>query len=186
MTGALTALKRRILAALSCAITAATSSAQAQPLGGPIAQAADGRAQCYAPDIARKTCQSLAFYKADATGVIQNTAIVVLSPDQPITMQTTTPVTIRAEEVCGFIRAQDIDAATFAVNGVAVTGAQAAQLRAAMRSAMSSLFGHEICTAYVPNGAALSAQVSEDGVRKPAMDQAVIWVSPVDGYRVSP
>ncbi|HVC59441.1 MAG TPA: hypothetical protein VND19_03620 [Acetobacteraceae bacterium] len=165
---------------------AACSPVQGAILDSPITPAAQGQLQCYTPDVARKTCQSLAAYKGGANGAIDNIAIVLISQIPPVVMTTDSPVVIKANQVCGSIRPQDIDAASFTVGGGPADPAQTATLRQQMESAMKGLFGHEICTAYVSAHGSLLATVTVDGVSQPTMDQRVIWVSPTDGYTVSP
>src|ERR1700720_1128659 len=63
---------------------------------------------------------------------------------------------------------------------------QTATLRQQMQSAMKGFFGPEICSTYVPADGLLLAKVTVDGASQPTMEQKVIWVSPTDGYKVSP
>lgn len=167
-------------------ILAASPPVRAASLESPITPAAQGQLQCYTPNVVRKTCQSLATYKSSANGAIDNTAIVLISQSPPITMTTISPVVIKRNQVCGFIRPQDIAAASFTLGGSPAGPAETERLRQRMQSAMKGFFGHEICTAYIPDGESLLAKATVDGVSQPAMDQRVIWVSPSDGFKVSP
>jgi len=168
------------------ALWACGSPALAAALGPPLAAAADGQIQCYAPDAARMTCQSLAAYKARPDGGIDNTALVLISQDPPMTMRTVSQVEIKAGQVCGAIRPEDIAAATFTISEAPADEAQTVRLRETMQAAMSGLFGREICTAYIPDGPAAIAKATVNGAEAPTMDQKVIWVSPTAGYRVAP
>jgi len=170
----------------SWALCLAWSPALGAPLAAPITPASQGQLQCYEPDTVRKTCQSLAGYKLGTGGVIENVAIVLVSQNPPISMTTNAPVSIKATQVCGYIRPADIEAAAFAVSGHPATPSQTARLRQHMQLGMKGLFGHEICTAYVPGGDKLVAKETIDGTPQPSMDQKVIWVSPEDGYKVGP
>jgi hypothetical protein len=167
-------------------IWAVCSPAQGASLDSPIAPAAQGQLQCYTPDVARRTCRSLAAYKSKANGAIDNIAIVLISQSPSISMTTVSPVVIKANQVCGLIRPRDIDAAKFALGDRPADPAQTATLRQQMQSAMKGFFGHEICSTYVPADGSLLAKVTVDGASQPTMDQKVIWVSPTDGYKVSP
>jgi hypothetical protein len=167
-------------------VWAACSPVQGASLDSPIAPAAQGQLQCYTPDVARRTCRSLAAYKGGAKGTIDNTAILLISQSPSISMTTVSPVVIKANQVCGLIRPRDIDAARFALDDRPADPAQTATLRQQMQSAMKSFFGHEICSTYVPADGSLLAKVTVDGASQPTMDQKVIWVSPTDGYKVSP
>jgi hypothetical protein len=175
--------------ALIClaAILALNPPAQADSLSDPIAPAATGQLQCYSPDTTRKTCSSLASYKPGANGAIDNLAVVLISKDSAVTMETVTQVNIKADQVCGKIRSQDLDAARFKVGGQLLDPNQAVQLREQMRRSYVQIFDREICTAYIHQGGILLAKATIDGAPMPAtVDQRVMWVSPDDGYRVGP
>src|SRR5580692_13113070 len=167
-------------------IWAVYSPAQGASLDSPMAPAAQGQLQCYTPDVAQRTCRSLAAYKSNANGAIDNIAIVLIWQSPSISMTTVSPVVIKANQVCGLIRPRDIDAARFALGDRPADPAQTATLRQQMQSAMKGFFGHEICSTYVPADGSLLAKVTVDGASQPTMDQKVIWVSPTDGYKVSP
>ncbi len=159
--------------------------ASAATLPAPIAPAAAGQLQCIVPDTARKTCQSIAAYTADAKGAIINTAQVVVSQTPVVVMTTASPVTIKDNQVCAPIRPEDIGGATFTVGGKPADAGQASTFRAVIQAAMARDFGQMVCTGYVPGGGALTTQVTINGAPQPG-GQKVIWVSPADGYRVSP
>ena len=167
------------------ALLAATAAAVA-PLPDPIGPASGGQLQCYAPDRARKTCASLSGYAFGADGAIVNSAVVLISRSPRITMATAAPVTIKDGRVCGAMQLRDLDAATFVYDDVAADEAKTAELREAVKKAYGAIMGHEICTAFVPDGGGLTARITEDGLPKPGLDERVIWVSPADGYKVSP
>ncbi len=166
------------------AILGAGFPALAADLPAPITPAGRGQLQCYAPDAAHKTCQSLAAYRPGAAGGIDNIAVVLVSTSPAIAMATISPVTIKAGEVCGFIRPEDIATAVFTEGGHPLDPAQAATVGKQVQGAMKAFYGHEICTAYVPDGESFVARESIDGAPQPSMNQRVIWVSPSDGYSV--
>jgi hypothetical protein len=160
--------------------------AAAAPLGAPLAPASSGRLQCYGPNVTQRTCQSLAGYATGAGGEIENTASAMVLANPLVVMRTVSPVTIKAEQVCGEIREQDVQSADFTVDGAPATTVQSARLRAKMLAAMQRLLGRQICTAYVPAGGSFVATATVDGVRDPNFDQRVVWVSRGDGYSVGP
>lgn len=151
----------------------------------PIEPAKQGLVQCYAPDAAKKTCRSMGAYTVQADGTILNAATTLISPSPLIVMRTTAPVQIKAGAICGVIRQDDLDGASFTYEGKALEFDGAAKLKTAIGSAMAPLIGREVCTAFTADGDALTGQVSLDGVRQPDMDQKVLWVSPSD-YSVAP
>ena len=162
----------------------APTEAEATP--DPLAPATRGMLQCYAPNLEKKTCQSLSGYKQRADGAYDNTAIVLLSPSPIVTMETVTRVTTERGAVCGSIRTEDIDSATIVVAGTKLDEQRAVAARGRIASAMSALMGKQVCTTYVQDGSQLRAEVSIDGTRSKKMDQQVVWVAPSDGYIVAP
>jgi len=172
-----------LAAVMSCAVA---SSALAASLPVPIAPASDGKLQCYAPNDTAKSCQALAGYQPGPDGGIVNAASVLVSMQPAIIMRTVTLVSIKAQQVCGVLKAEDIAAADFTVNASPATAEQTAMLRQQITAAQKSIFGHEICTAYVPDGDGLTAKAFVDGVAQPTMDQKVMWVSAGDGFKAQP
>jgi hypothetical protein len=162
------------------------SAAHAEPLGPPIAPAAQGKMECYQPNLTAKTCWSMSSYAVDAAGKIQSTSTLMVNTSPPITMTATTPVTIKNGQVCGVLHAEDVAAAQFTVNGAPASADQAASIRQALTSAMGKMFGHELCSAYKPDGDGFIVQATDNGVAQPKADEKLIWVSPADGYKVGP
>ena len=85
-----------ILALRPPMIWAVYSPAQGASLDSPMAPAAQGQLQCYTPDVAQRTCRSLAAYKSNANGAIDNIAIVLIWQSPSISMTTVSPVVIKA------------------------------------------------------------------------------------------
>jgi hypothetical protein len=163
----------------------ASAAALADELPQPIAQAGDGKLQCYSPNPAKKTCASLDGYSVDTNGMIVNTSTVLIAPNPPLTMQTTSKITIKNSQVCGLLKREDLDQAIFLADGKPVGSKQADQIRQQMAQDAKNELGHEICTAYVPKGKGFVAKESDNGA--PAKgEEPVIWVSPDEGYRVAP
>jgi hypothetical protein len=167
-------------------LASAAPPAQAAQISDPLAPAASGMLQCYAPDTSKHVCQSLAGYRKRADGSYDNAATVMLSPSPLVIMQTVTPVTVDAGAVCGAIQKQDIDAAVISVNGQTLSETDAATARSRIATGLAFLFGKRICTTYVPDGAQLVAKATIEGEAQPAMDQKIIWVAPSDGFHVGP
>jgi len=162
---------------------AAAASTPAYP--DPLAPAANGRVQCYAPTDHR-TCASTTSYTANGDGTFTNISTVLLSKQPILIAQTTTPMTIKAGAVCGAVRKQDIDAARLSINGQAVPADKSVPILASIAVALGPIIDHEICTTYVPRGNGFVAKAVMDGKPQPDQDQKVIWVSPADGYTVAP
>jgi hypothetical protein len=149
----------------------------------PLAPAREGRLQCHSPDMARKTCASLAGYTFSADGTILNQAEVLLTPSPVIVMRQEDAVVVRDGAVCG--RFGGFEDAVFTLDGQPAPQVVADTIRAQLAAAFARL-GTEGCTRYAPQGDGWRAEVSIDGVARPDLNQPVIWVSPADGYAVRP
>jgi hypothetical protein len=175
----------KILLFLATGVTLAAAPTTAT-LPDPIAPAATGKLQCYMPDVSHKTCNSLAGYKTGPDGAILNTALVLISKNPVITMETVSPVAVKAGTVCGVVREQDVENAKFATADHALDAKQAGPLREKMKMAFKPIFNHEICTRYVADGDSLLANATMDGQALPGGEQRVIWVAQGDHYKVAP
>ena len=151
----------------------------------PIAPAASGKVQCYAPTD-HKTCASLAGYTAAPDGTFATSAIVMLSNDPVVLMQTVTEVRIKDGAVCGRVLKTDITNGSLTLGGEAVPAGKAAPFLNKVAEHLAPIIGHDICTQFVPDGDGFIAKATMDGEAQPDQDQKVIWIAPGDGYRVGP
>lgn len=157
-------------------------------LSDPLAPAARGEMQCYAPDVARRTCWALASYVRQADGSYLNTARVLADPTRDIAVEATTIVHVIDDSVCGRVKRADMLSARLFIAGVAQPASKARPILARLADAQEAAgsFGPMICTRYVADGDILYAAMSADGVYEPELDTKVIWVRPDQGYRVAP
>ena len=168
---------------LSAALLAISPAAHAIDLG-PLAQAADGKVQCYSPNTAAKSCQSIGAFRVTPAGVIENEATVMVSSSPLVVMTTRSAVQIKGGGDCGVLRASDIASASFLLEGRPAAPDRTAALRTSMLNTMRPMIGHEICVFYRPQGEAFLATSTVDSRPRPEMDQKVLWVSPADGWKV--
>ncbi|TAJ71661.1 MAG: hypothetical protein EPO51_11030 [Phenylobacterium sp.] len=152
----------------------------------PLSPAEGGKLQCHAPDVARKTCASIAAYARDPDGTLQNTAAILLRAEPLIVARSKAPVVIKGGAVCGRITEGDFAAMLFTIDGQPADAPNAEAIRNAMRPGFNAILNREICTRYVPTGDQLNGEVSVDGKRRPQLDQPVRWVSPSEGFSVAP
>jgi hypothetical protein len=171
----------KIILTLAAAIAVLPQVALAEPLD----KARAGNLQCYGPNAARKTCNSLAGYTFE-NGKILNQAEVLISPTPPLVMKTVSPIEIRGDAVCGPLRKSDIESAEILVQGQRLNEADAAPIKAQIESAFGERLGKEVCTTYRKQGDALVTEITIAGVNHPEFKETVIWVAPSDGYRVAP
>ncbi len=165
-------------------LAAASAASQiVQAVANPLSNAESGLLQCHRPDIQKKTCQSIASYSFTGTAAYDNTAVVPIAEN--VTLETNTPVVVKEDAVCGFIRAEDTIAGVLRVNNVEVEPDKARPVLANIAKAMGQFAGKEICTRYEDTAGQLTAKVSINGTYQPGLDQRVIWVLPSEGYVVT-
>ncbi len=161
------------------------AASAAGSLGGPLDDAEAGLVQCYEPNDAAKTCRSMASYSKNPDGTWDNTAVVELSPGQPVSLETVTPVRIEDGAVCGYIRRDDVLKGKLRLSGKLIPGDKARPILEKIADGMSPLMGKEICTKYVRINNELVAKGAVEGGNDPVPDQRVKWVKPTDGYSVA-
>ena len=169
------------LAAIFAAIAFPTEAASIE---APLEPALHGKVQCYAPNMARKTCLGISSYRLDGDGALEviSTTLVGLAPE--IITETTSSVEIKEGRVCGIFRLRDIAQADFTLDGKPAGNQQTYMLRDKIEESLHVYANREACTTYLPEGSVFKAKSSFDGVAQPKLDQVVIWVSPGDGFRV--
>jgi hypothetical protein len=169
------------LALAFCAFTAAAEAAD-----DPLAEAHQGKFQCYLQDAARKTCRAIARYDFGADGKIANPALVLVQAQPVMVMAVTSEVEEKGGAVCGIARSEDIDQARLAVADRTLTPEETVVVKSQIKTAMAARLGKEICTTYVAQGDQFKAQVTVNGAPAPELTAQVVWVSPEDGYIVAP
>jgi hypothetical protein len=152
----------------------------------PLALAEHGLVQCWYPDSARKTCRTIASYRKTGPGAYDNKALVPVSPQGQITVETHTPVVIKGDAVCGPIRMHDVKAGTLRKDGKIVSPAMAQPTLDKVAQMVAPLDGLETCTRYEASGSDLTAKVSISGKYRSDLDSPVKWIGPTDGYTVTP
>ena len=166
------------------ALTAITGGAD--PASNPLAPAVAGQLECTRPDDQKKTCRSIASYRLVEGATYSSTAAILISPDGPVIFEATSPVRVKAGEVCGVMKPEDVTSGKLRVAGTVLDDAQAAPALARMVTALSSIMNKEICVTYQSSAGGLVEKATIDGVYQANQDQAVEWVEPDAGYVVAP
>lgn len=153
----------------------------------PLARARAGELQCDGPDLAHRTCKAISNYVFAADGAVTNQSESVISASGPMIMRTTSHVSVRDGAVCGPVSGEDIDQAQIIFGGKPVSGQQADQVKAQLKSGLGPLLGAEVCTRFAPAEHGYTTQVTVNGQAAPAdAGVQVIWVKPGDGWTVAP
>ena len=152
----------------------------------PLAPAMAGQLECTRPDDQKKTCRTISSYRLVEGATYSSTATILISPDGPVTLEATVPATVKAEWVCGVMKAEDLSSGKLRVAGTLLDDAQAAPLLARMATALSSVMNKEICVTYTSTAEGLIEKVIIEGVYQADQDEMVEWVRPDAGYVVAP
>lgn len=171
---------------VSVLIAMAGSSLSAPHTADPLESAEEGLLQCWRPDLSNKTCRVIAAYRKTGPGTYDNTAVVAISSRGPTTVETHTPVVVRGDAVCGPVRTQDIRTGVLRQGARVVASADAKPVLDQIAQVMASLDGQETCTRYEPSGPDFTAKISVAGRYRPELDSKFKWISPADGYIVTP
>ena len=172
-----------MITAIVAMLSAGASAAQNNQ---PLAMADQGYVQCYEPDDQAKICQSIAAYKKTGEDRWDNTALVLLSPTKPITLETVTQVLVKNGAVCGYVRADDMLKGTLLFAGQPLPSEKAAAVLPKIVEGMAALFDKEICTRYEQGPDGLVAKATISGGKQEIPSQRIRWIRPTDGYTVAP
>lgn len=169
-------------------IVAAVTAAAAQGRAAPdlLAPARAGKLQCYTPIAREKSCRAIIGYSFGPGGKVTSRSETVISTDDPIIMKRTAELVVRNGALCGRVRAEDLDAATFTIAGRAATPAETSALRARAKREFAGVFGKEMCTSFKPAKGGLAAGMTLDGVVQPDVADTVRWIDAKDGWVVGP
>lgn len=178
-------LKQMLAGGFAAAFFTTVAPAVAQD-GDVLAPARAGQLQCYEPNVAAKTCQSISGFSPGPEGAIINTADVLINPAPVIVMRVISPVTIRNGAICGPLTNEDLNRAHFTIDGQRASDADTQQIRTAMTEQLAPLIGQESCITLTPVDGGLRADTAIAGRARPDLAQRVIWVRADEGYRVAP
>jgi hypothetical protein len=167
-------------------IVSAASATSAQSPANPLVFAERGLLQCWHPDLSKKTCRVIASYQKTGPGKYDNKAIVAISSQGPITVETHTPVTLRGDAVCGQVRTEDIQTGILRKADKVVASTDAQPVLNRIVQVVAPFAGQETCTRYEPSGPDFAAKISIEGKYRPDLDTKVKWITPADGYSVMP
>jgi hypothetical protein len=153
----------------------------------PLARARAGELQCDGPDLAHRTCKAISNYVFAPDGAVTNKSESLISTSGPMVMRTTSHVSVRDGAVCGPVSGEDIDQAQLVFAGRPISGPQADQVKAQLKSGLAPILGAEVCTRFTHADNGYMTQVTVNGRAAPAeAGVPVIWIKPADGWTVAP
>lgn len=155
---------------------------QTDTVSDPLAPARAGRIRCIDPDRTSRTCSTIVRYTLRGDGNFDALVTGVVNRDPLIVLEYSTFGQIRDGAVCSRIRPADFNAGKLTSNGAPLTPVLQTSTRAKLLEALQPLAGHERCYRDSAAGEEIAVSVTIDGLLRPEMGQAAIWVLPEDGY----
>lgn len=155
---------------------------------GPLAPARTGQVQCYEPDVARKTCESIGSYRFEADGRILNKAEIVLKEGARVLVIAESEVYVRDQAECSSEPVAPGHILSVEIDGAPLTGDDLDILREELANGMNDVIGEgEYCSTYHPKpDGSMVALVTVDGRARPDFTSTVRWVRREDGWRLEP
>lgn len=145
----------------------------------PIQRSMGGELQCWRPNVAKKTCQSIASYKRTGPGTYVNITLLPLGND--VAFETHSPVVVKGGAVCGSMTRQEVLDGTLRDKNRIIPPETAKPLLERVSQSIAPFFDKEVCTTYEPSGADFIARASIGGTDR---EVVVKWILPTDGYTV--
>lgn len=161
-------------------------SGSAVPGTDIMAQVRANRVLCSNPDGATKTCSTIASYTLAPNGVVTETAELLISPNQPITLEMSTTVKIDGAVNCGALTLPEMQKGRLRLSGTLLpTDRNEAALRGILEK-LAPMAGRETCEVLRFEAGQLFkyGQVERIDIKLPG--KAVKWVARDEGFRVAP
>lgn len=145
-----------------------------------------GEMLCANPDVATKTCTNIDSYAVHGKGTLTNTGEVLFAPGQPVTLETTSLVSIENGAVCGVMQLTDLEAGKVRVNGELLPDDRNAAAVAKIVEKLKPLAGHKVCEVLRVEDGKLMKYGRMEGVDMPMPGEPVAWITSEEDYRVAP
>lgn len=158
-----------------------------RPVADPVAEHRSGRVQCFAPDDAARTCESLTWVEEGANGALTDHSVIAISNAPPMTL--VHDVALEREGAAKCVRIDDSFFRGMQVNvgDKPVPAAAQAKAVAVVRGVLPAvILGKRLCVhqfAHIDGGRYLEVATA-DGELVGEMMAEFRWVDPDAGYRL--
>jgi hypothetical protein len=150
------------------------------------AQSRAGKMLCSNPEMASKTCSTIATYKFLEKGEFVQTAELVLSIDPPITLEMTASGDVVGGATCGTIELSDMQQGKLRINGSLLAPVQNEEAIGKIVEKLAPMAGRRTCEALRMEADQLMKYGQVDGIDVNLPGKPVRWISSDEGYRVAP
>ncbi|KQN04482.1 hypothetical protein ASE85_05455 [Sphingobium sp. Leaf26] len=167
-------------------VLVAMAVASTPPETDVLAQLQAGKVLCSNPDAGTKTCSTIDTFSKSADGTIIDVGEILISPDQPVTLEVSTTVQIESGTICGMMALGDLEKGQVRVNGTLLPPERNAAVMNKLVEKLKPLAGRKVCEALrLQDGQLMKyGQVERIDINLPG--KPVRWVIKDDGYKVAP
>lgn len=151
-----------------------------------LAQSKSGKVLCSNPDAATKTCSSITSFSASTDGSVIETTEFLLTPAQPLTLTMSTGIQVAGETFCGALALDDLRRGKVRLSGEPLPADRHSLMLERFEATMGPLVGKKACDAIRLENDGLVKYGQVEGIDLKLPGKRVMWVSPVDGYKVGP
>jgi hypothetical protein len=151
-----------------------------------MAQVRADRMLCSNPDEATKTCSMIASYTLAENGVLTETAELLISPNQPITLEMSSTVKVDGAVNCGALTLPEMQKGRLRLSGTLLP---ADRNEAALRGILEKLtpmVGRKTCEELRIESGQLFKYGQVDRIDLKLPGKPVKWVARDEGFRVAP
>ena len=151
-----------------------------------LARSKSGKVLCSNPDAATKSCSSMTSFDISADGSVSETTEVLLTTDQPLTLTMSIAAQVTAGSNCGTMTLEDLRRGQVRMGGQAIPTDRNTLVLERLEQSMAQLAGKTICEAIRLESTGLVKYGQVEGIDIKLPGKPVMWVSPIDGYKVKP
>lgn len=145
-----------------------------------------GKVLCANPDLATKTCSSIISYTPGKNGDIVETGEVLISPNQPVTLEMSSIVRIEGSTVCGTVEFADMQKGRLRMNGTLLPQDRNEAALSKLLEKLKPMAGRKACEALRVEDGQLKKYGQVERIDLDLPGKPVSWIGPADGYKVAP
>ena len=163
------------------------AAASSGPSGTDVlAQVQLGKMLCANPDPATRTCSSIVSYTPGKNGTFVETGEVLISPNQPITLEMSSVVQVEGGAFCGTVEFADMQKGKLRMNGTLLPSDRNEAALSKLLEKLKPMAGRKACEALRIEEGQLKKYGQVERIDLNLPGKPVSWISPADGYKVAP
>ena len=151
-----------------------------------MAQIRANKALCSNPDEAAKTCSTIASYARADDGVLTETAEILISPNQPITLEMSSVVNVDGAVNCGALTLAEMQKGRIRLNGTLLPPERNEAALKALLEKLAPMADRKSCEELRIEAGQLVKFGQVDRIDLKLPGKPVRWVGRDEGFRVAP